>query len=43
MLILKVDDNEEYIFKIDVDKLIFENGTNIGDLIRKGDVFQLSK
>ena len=37
------DDNEEYIFKIDGDKLIFENETNIGDLIRKGDVFQLSK
>ncbi len=43
MLVLKVNDNEEYIFKIDGDKLIFESGTHIGDLLKKGDVFELNK
>ena len=42
-LIYKAKDNEEYIFKIDGDKLIFESGTHIGDLLKKGDVFELNK
>lgn len=40
---LTVDNNEEYIFKINGDELIFESGTNIGALLVKGDVFQLSE
>lgn len=41
-LILKVSDKEEYKFKIDGEKLVFESGTFIGDLLKNGAVFQLS-
>ncbi|WP_432405483.1 hypothetical protein [Wukongibacter sp. M2B1] len=41
-LVLKVSNNEEYKFNIDGEKLVFENGTYIGDLIKEGAVFQLS-
>lgn len=41
-LILKVDDTEQYKFKIDEKKLVFESGTDIGNLLEKGAVFQFS-
>lgn len=41
-LILKVNDKEEYKFKIDGEKLVFESGTYIGNLLKEGVVFQLS-
>lgn len=41
-LILKVNDKEEYKFKIDGEKLVFESGTYIKNLLKEGAVFQLS-
>jgi len=41
-LILKVSDEEEYKFKIDGEKLVFESGKYAGSLLDKGAVFQLS-
>jgi len=41
-LILKVNDKEEYRFKIDGEKLVFESGTYIENLLKEGAVFQLS-
>lgn len=41
-LILKVSDKEEYKFKINGEKLVFESGTHIGDLLKEGAVFQFS-
>ncbi|WP_432666942.1 hypothetical protein R9X47_11350 [Wukongibacter baidiensis] len=41
-LILRVNDSEEYKFKIDGEKLVFESGTHIGSLAKEGAVFQLS-
>lgn len=38
-LILKVDDTEEYKFKIDGEKLVFESGTYVENLLEKGTVF----
>lgn len=42
ILTLTVHENEEYIFTIDGDKLIFKSGDFIGDLIKEGVVFKLT-
>lgn len=41
-LTLYVNENESYIFSIDGEKLVFENGSIAGDLVKKGAVFKLS-
>lgn len=43
VLVLKVNDQETYKFKIKGDTLIFESGKYAESLIEKGTVFELSK
>lgn len=42
-LIFTVNDQEEYRFQIDGEKLIFESGTYTEDLIKYGAVFQFTE
>lgn len=42
-LYLKASDDEEYIFLVEDDKLIFESGTWLGNWIEKGTEFHLFK
>lgn len=43
MLILYVNEDESYVFTIDGDKLIFNRGDFIGNLIKEGAIFKLSE
>ncbi|KAB3527288.1 hypothetical protein [Alkaliphilus serpentinus] len=41
-LILYVSEKESYVFTIDGDKLIFDRGDFVGNLVKEGAIFKLS-